>query len=307
MKGFSYDSTATNFAHGIAPDYTRALAEIMAPQCVQPAAAGQFIKFDDDAAFRYLDTRRALGGDMTMIDFPAGAPKFNCDPHAIGIATDAFEKQRVGDAGLPMLREAKIRTLVSRNALSREQRVYQAYADGVAAEDGLGVWASAAVDPIDELNQIVCGVATETGNPAIHLVIALNVLQQLGKHPKVLARMPGAALITVTAEVIGKMLQVPCTVHVGMMPIVLQKEGKAGTKGVIGAGKVYALLSQSNPSPFDPSAAKTFTTKLGQVDGVGFVDRPPFSEINFMSWSEEIQITGAKCVKRIDATLGAIA
>lgn len=307
MKGIVFNVQATNYAHGIAPDLTSRLAEIMAPQCVQPAAAGQYIQFDDDEAFRYIDTRRALGGDMAMIDFPTTSPHFNCVPHALGIGTDAFERERVGDAGLQMLRESKIRTLVSRNALSREQRVYNAYAAGTVAEAGLGTWTDATKDPIDELNTIVVAVARNTGNSNIHLVIALDVLTQLAKHPKVLARFPGAQIINVTGDIIAKLLVIPVTVHVGMMPIALEKSGKAAVKGFIGTGKVYALISQPNPSPFDPSAAKTFTTTLGQVEGVGFVEKPPFSEINFMAWSEHILITGTQCVKRIDAALGPIA
>ena len=60
---------------------------------------------------------------MAMIDMPSTAPTFNCDPHALGIATDAFEKERVGDAGLTMLRESKVRTLVARKGSSRGAHV----------------------------------------------------------------------------------------------------------------------------------------------------------------------------------------
>ncbi|CAN5545609.1 hypothetical protein BH09VER1_BH09VER1_24600 [soil metagenome] len=307
MKGIVYDVQLTSYAHGIAPDYSSMLAELMAPQCVAPAAAGHYIKFDDDDAFRYIETRRALGGDMAMIDFPTSSPKFSCDPHALGIPTDKFEYERVGEAGLTMLRESKIRTLVSRNALSREQRVFKAYADGTTAEVGLGDWTDKDVDPIAELNSIVVALATETGRADVHIVIGLNALEQAAKHPKVLARMPGAELASLTAEKLGKMLLIATTIHVAMIPIVLEKVGKAGNKGIIAGSKVYALISQENPSPFDPSAAKTFTTKKGQVDGVGFVDKPPFGEVNFMAWSEDIQLTGTKCVKRIDVTTGAIA
>ena len=215
MKGIVFDVQATNYAHGIAPDLTSSLAEIMAPQCVQPAAAGQFISFDDDEMFRYIDTRRALGGDMAMIDFPSDSPHFNCSPHALGIGTDVFEHERVGDAGLTMLRESKIRTLVSRNAISREQRVYAAYAAGTTAEGGLGTWTSAAVDPIDELNSIIIDVARNTGNAKVHLVIALDVLKQLAKHPKVTARLAHSGIISVTGDVISNLLLIPVQTHIG--------------------------------------------------------------------------------------------
>jgi len=307
MRGIVYNVQLTNYAHGIAPDFSSSLAELMAPQCVCPAAAGQYIKFDDDEAFRYIETRRALGGDMAMIDMPSDSPEFSCLPHALGIPTDRFEYERVGEAGIQMLRESKIRTLVSRNALSREQRVFKAYADGTSAEAGLGTWTNAAKDPIAELNSILVDLATETGRADLHLVVGLNALEQAAKHPKVLARMPGAQEINLTAEKLAKLLLLPVTIHVAMIPIALEKPGKAAAKAIIGGSKIYALISQANPSPFDPSAAKTFTTRKGQVDGVGFVEKPPFAEVNFMAWSEDIKMTGDKCVKRIDVALGDIA
>jgi hypothetical protein len=307
IKGIAYDVQLTNFAHGIAPDYTSALAELMAPQCVAPAAAGQYVAFDDDDAFRYVNTRRALGGKGARLTIDSSAPTFSCEPHSIEIPIDSFEGDKVGEAGMPMLREAKTRTLVSRNALSREKRVFAAYEAGVAAEAGPGVWTDADVDPIDELDAIVADLATGTGNADIHMVFGLGALQQIRKHPKVIARFPGAQLININANAIQNLLIMPVKFHVGILPIVMEKVGKAGVKANIVGAKVYALLTQPNPSPFDPSAAKTFTTRLGQVDGVGMYLEPPFAEINFMAWSEDIKITGSKCVKRIDVTIGAIA
>lgn len=307
IKGIAYDVQLTNFAHGIAPDYTSALAELMAPQCIAPAASGQYIKFDDDEAFRFINTRRAIGGDMAMIDIPSSSPTFNCDPHALGIATDAFELERVGEAGLTMLRESKVRTLVSRNALSREKRVFDAYSGGTTAEAGLGLWTDATVDPIDELDAIISDLATQTGIAKIDLVVGLPALLQLRKHPLVKARFPGANMINVNASAITNLLLMPVNVHVGIMPIITEKTGKAGTKTNIVGAKVYALITQLNPSPFDPSAAKTFTTNQGQARGVGVVEKPPFSEISYVDWSEDIKITGTACVKRVDVTVGAIA
>lgn len=305
MRGLPFDAQLTAFAHGIAPDYTSSLAEIMAPQCVAPAAAGQYISFDDDESFRYIETRRAIGGDMAMIEMPATSPTFSCDPHALGISTDVFEMEKVGEAGLAMLRESKVRTLVSRNALSREYRVFKAYEDGVSAESGLGVWTDDDKDPIDELNGTLTDLATATGRASIDLVVGIGALRQLGKHPKVLAKLPGAEVINVTAARLADMLILPgVRVHVAMMPIALQKTGKAASKTIIGKDKIYALISQRNPSPFDPSAAKTFTTKLGQVQGVGTFEKKPFAEVSFVAWSEDIKLTGSQCVKRIDVTTG---
>jgi hypothetical protein len=307
IKGIVYDTHLTNFAHGIAPDFSSALAELMAPQCVAPAAFGQYIAFDDDDAFRYIETRRALGGDMALIDLPSSAPRFNCDPHALGIPTDNFEIERVGDAGTPMLREAKVRTLISRNALSREKRVFNAYEAGTTPEAGLGTWTDATKDPIVELDGMVSDLATATGNADIHMVWGLPALRQFRAHPTVRKYFPGAEMIAITPEKISQLLILPVKIHIGMLPIVMEKVGKAANKVNIVGSKIYAFITQANPSPFDPSAAKTFTTRLGQVEGVGLVERPPFAEINYLAWSEDIKMTGAKCVKRVDVATGAIA
>ena len=306
ITGVSFDVQLTSFAHGIAPDYTSALDEIMAPQCVAPAAAGQYVQFDDDEAFRYLDTRRALGGKGARIQISSTSPTFNCDPHSIEIPTDVFEYDKVGSAGIQMLREAKVRTLVSRNALSREKRVFDAYADGTTAENGLGSYTDDDKDPIAEIDSIIASLATSTGQRNIDLVIGLGAFQQIRNHPKVLARMPGADLATLSPERLRALLILPVQIHIAMLPIATEKVGKAASKTVIANDKIYALITQKNPSPFDPSAAKTFTTNLGQVQGVGMYEERPFAEINFMAWSEDIKLTGASCVKRIDVTLGEV-
>src|SRR6266511_1346101 len=214
MKGISFNVQLTNFAHGIAPDYSSTLAEIMAPQCVAPAAAGQYVAFDDDQAFRFYNTRRALGGKGVRLQIDSTAPTFNCDPHSMEVPIDTFEMERVGDAGMPMLRESKTRTLVSTNAVSREKRVFDAYAAGTTPEAGLGVWTDDDKDPIAEITSILVALATQTGISMIDLVVGLNALEQIGKHPKVLARFPGAQIINVTAEVLAKLLLIPVRIHV---------------------------------------------------------------------------------------------
>lgn len=307
MPGIAYDTQLTNFAHGIAPDYTSALAEIMAPQCVAPSAAGHYQRFDDDEAFRALETRRALGGKGARIEITGTPGKISCEPHSIEIPIDSFEYEKVGEAGMPMLREAKVRTLVSRNALSREKRVYDAYANGTTPEDGLGVWTDAAKDPIDEINAIVTDLMTQTGQSDVKLIVALDSLRQIAKHPKVKAALAHSNVINFSANILKQMLMVDVDVRIGTMPIALQKAPKAAVKGIIGSGKIYATITRANPSPYDPSAAKTFTTKVGQVDGVGMYLEPPFAEVNFLAWSEDIQLTGTQCVKRIDVSLGPIA
>src|SRR5438874_1992724 len=45
IQGIAFDVQLTSFAHGIAPDFSSALADLMAPQCIAPAAAGQYIAF----------------------------------------------------------------------------------------------------------------------------------------------------------------------------------------------------------------------------------------------------------------------
>src|SRR4029450_6216893 len=129
---------------------------------------------------------------------------------------------------------------------------------GTTAEVDLGVWTDDDKDPIAEINAVLVALATQTGIAKIDLVVGLNALEQIGKHPKVQGRFPGAQLINVTATVLEKMFLIPVKVHVAMIPFVAEKVGKAGNKAIIGGSKIYAIISQKNPSPYDPSAAKTF-------------------------------------------------
>lgn len=306
-QGIEYDVQLTNFAHGIAPDLTKPLAELMAPQCVAPAGFGHFVKFDDDEAFRWADMRRARGGDIAMIEMPSNSGKFSCDPFALGIPIDVDEKRAVGDAGMSQLRESKTRTLMSREAVSREKRVFDAYDAATTALAGLGVWTNAAKDPIDELDGMISDLATATGSSDINLVVSLSALRQIRKHPKVRGLFPGSSAgINVNAGVLAGLLIMPVNLKIASMPIAMEKSGKTASKVLIGGGKIYAFVSAANPSPYDPSAFKTFTTTQGQVRGIASYQKPPFVEVLYMDYSEEILLTGAQCVSRIDVTTGNI-
>lgn len=303
----AYDSHLTNFAHGLAPDINKGLADIMAPEVEAPSAGGHYKSYDTDDAFRVYDTRRALGGKGRRIEMDATDPRFDCSPHALEIAIDDFEYEKAGAGNENRLKEAKVKTLISVNALSREKRVFDVYEAGTTAEVGAGDWTDPTVDPIDELDAIIADLAIETGRTPTDLVLGLPALQQARKHPKVMSRFPGIAMLNINAKAIEGLLILPVRVHIGMLSYTSAKPGKKGVaKETIVGSRVYALLNTPSPTEFDPSAAKTFVTRRGSVQGVRLYREEPHADIAELDWSEDIKLTGAMCVKRIDVTTGSI-
>lgn len=303
----AYNPTLTSYAHGLAPDLTKGLADILAPEVVVPAGMGQYKKFNDEQAFRIYETRRAMGGKGRRIEFEATDPKFDCSPNALEISIDDDERSKAGADNESRLEEAKTKVLVSSAALARESHVLSAYDVGTVAEGGVGVWTSAAVDPIDELDEILADLATQTGMMPSDLAIGLPAMQQIRKHPKVKARFPGIEILSIGPSQLAALLIFPVRIHVGILSKAINKPGKAGGKANMMGARIYAVVNTPSPTEYDPSAAKTFTTNSGGVRGVKKYREEPHADILLVDWSEEIQITGTACVKRIDVTTGAIA
>lgn len=300
----AYNPTLTNYAHGLAPDISKGLADILAPEVVVPAGAGQFKAYDDDQAFRIYNTRRAMGGKSRRVEFEAEDPKYDCSPHGLEIAIDDAEKDRAGEDNVPRLEEAKTKVLVCTASLAREKRVLDMFEEGTQAVGGAGDWVDPDVDPIDELDGILADLATQTGQVPTDVCIGLPALQQLRKHPLVRARFPGAPVVSINAAAITSLLILQVNVHIGVLSATTVKPGKVGNKANMLGARIYALVNSANPTEYDPSAAKTFVTNRGGVRGVKKYRDEPHADILLVDWSEDARITGTKCVKRIDVTTG---
>ena len=298
----SSNPTLTNFAQGLAQDLTSALAEFLAPTCEVPSTIGRYKKFDDKNAFQVYNTARALGGRATRIEFETTDPTYNCQPQALEVPVDDAERD-AADADDPVrLDESKIKTLVTSTALSHEVTVVEKTVGGVPAEAGLGVWSDPNVDPVAELDGIIEKISTETGMMPNRIAMGIGAWRAFRQHPKVIARQPGATLIGLSTSQASAMLLNPAVeIRVGILSRDTTKFGKAAAKVNIVGARLLVFIASQNPTQYDPSFAKTFMGRRGGITAVRtYREEGARSDIHAVDWSEDVQITGALCGKRVD-------
>jgi len=299
-KQASANPTLTNYATGVAQDLESSLAEFIAPTVEVPSTLGQFKKFDDKNAFQVYETARAVGGSANRIEFETTDPSYNCKPQALEITVDDSERD-AADAEDPIrLDESKVKTLVTTSSVSHEYKVINKTIGALTPVADLGNWYDPNVDPIEEIDSQIQVIATNTGMMPNGLAIGLPAWAAIRKHPKVIARQPGAALIGLTVGQFAAMLLNPgIEVRVGILARDTTKMGKAAAKVNIVGANVLIFLRSKNPTQYDPSFAKSFTGRRGGVTSVRTYREEPFSDVHLVDWSEDIQITSTICGKLI--------
>ncbi len=258
----------------------------------------QFKKFDDKNAFQIYETARAVGGPATRIEFKATDASYNAKPQALEVTVDDSEREAAGAEDPLRLDESKIRTLISCEALAHENKVLT-LVNTLTAVVGAGVWSDVDVDPIKEIDEQIVAIATATGMMPNALGIGLSAWNVLRNHPLVTKRLPSVDVGGATLEQLARMLINPAIeCRVGIISKDTTKFGATKVATNIMGAVVVPFIRSPNPTQYDPSWMKTFTTRRGGAAGV-WTYREPRMDVHAVDWSEDIQITGPACANRI--------
>ena len=295
----SYNPTLTTFAQGVSQDLTSALAEFIAPTVPVSSSMGYYKAFDEKNAFQVQSTGRALGGSARRIEFVESDPTFNCQPQALEITIDDAERDAAGP-DVAAMEEGKTRTLVAVATVSHEDKVLT-QAKTLAAVAARGQWSDTSVDPISEIDEQIEAIATATGMMPNAIAFGLGAWRVFRKHPKVIARQPGATIIGLSEAQAASMLLNPAAqIRVGVLSKDATKFGSAASKSNIVGAEVFIFLRSPNPTAYDPSWMKTFTIGTGGVTAVRqYRDEKARSDVLAVDWSEDIQIVGSICARRL--------
>lgn len=297
----TYKETLKQYAFGIAQDVKSALADFIAPRVPVGVGTGMFKKFDDKNAFQRYDTARAVGGPATRIEFTADDGNFNCEANALEVTIDDQERAKAGDAQ-SALEEAKTRSLVVNASLAREKRVFDLVKANVAAAASKGAWSSdATAKPIDEIDEMIEAIATQTGLMPNRMVIGLGAWRTLKNHPNVIARLNGSSEKSVSLDAFAGMLLNPqIDIRVGILSIDANKMGKSASKSNIVGSEIFLFHGNDNPTQYDPGFAKTFSIGSNSVESVRmYREERNRSDILAVDWSEDVQVVSSVCAKRI--------
>lgn len=300
----SLNATLTNYARGIAQDRASAVAEFLAPTVPIGASIGQFKKFDDKNAFQAIDASLPDGADPKRIEFGVSDGTFNCRPYALEVRITKPELDAIGENDPLDLQQAKIDALVTSAIIAHEEKVLATVKAGLAAVSGKGNWSNTSVDPIREIDEQIMSIAVDTGLMPNAILFGIGAWNVFRNHPKVIARMPGAAIVGVTTSQAAAFLLNPgLEIRVGVLSKDTAKFGRDKDAVNIVGNEVFIFVRSANPTTYDPSFAKTFRVNGSGVDAVYSYDAPNgLYQGHIVYWSVDTQIVSAPCARRLIIT-----
>jgi hypothetical protein len=286
------------------------LAERLAPTTPVPGAAGQFKKFDDKNSFMPEKTSRALGGDPVLIAFNASDDSYSCKPQALEVRVDKEEDQAAGreggDVQANLLDQGKIRALVNKVALSHVLDVCNAVLGNTAPEPGIGSWSDPNIDPIDQLNSQLLGLAQDCGSTRnVKMTMDLGVWNTLRTHPKVKARAlfgAGKDVATISLEQLNAALIFPVDIMPANVVYDATRLNQAPSKSRALSGVCLLHYSVPHATIYDPSAFKSFT--VGSAGFLGnvrtYIAPNQLWRGHLVDWSRDIKQTSTLSLRRIN-------
>jgi hypothetical protein len=302
----------TAYAQGLWNDLKDvvSLAERLAPTTPVPGAQGQFKKFDDKNSFMPENTKRALGGDPTLIKFSATDGFYNCTPNALEVRVDKVEDQQAGSEGDPvaaqLLDQGKIAALMNKVALSHVKDVSDFVLANTSPVAGQGQFSSPDIDPIDQINALLLALSQDVGSTQnVKITMDLGVWAKLRANAKVKSRAVfGAAdaLQSISLAQLNAALLFPCDIMAANVVYDTTKLGVAPSKARIFDGVLLIHYSVPNATIYDPSAFKAFTVgPRAFTAGVRSYQAPnQLWRGHLLDWSRDLQATSALSVRRLN-------
>lgn len=303
--------TLTAYAQGLMQDIMQAqeIVNAICPTVPVTGAAGGFKKFDDRNTFSVYTTQRGLGGSAKRIEFSASDGTFNCEPQALEVTVDDHERDLANVGGNPLaqdlLDQGKVRALLNGTALSHVDKILTFVAANKAAVSARGNWSNPDVDPIDQLDEQLDALSVDVGQTSgVSLLLGVSAWRALRNHPKTKARCSGVQVGGISREQLQSMLIFPVSVVIGALSKTSNKQGQSTvTKQTVIGDNVYLSYSVANPTQYDPSPFKCFTTGQGNIQSVRtYRDEGARSDVHAVDWSEDLQLTSTLAVRRLAIT-----
>lgn len=295
-------NTLTDYARGVFPGLVAAqdpLIMRMAPIVRVAGATGKYKSFNDQNAFQKVGTDRAIGGPAVRLEFNATDADYNCTPHALEIAVDDHEREQAGGADA-MMEEAKVKTVLSTAAVSHVNDVVTVAKAGVASTATKTYSTPSSGTPILDIDGYIETIANTIGMFPTDIIFGLAAWKFVRNHDSVIARFPGATQVGVnTAQFAGLLLNPG--IRIGITTAIRDAVKAGGTKATanILGSEVWIFYTSENPTQYDASFMKTFSTGSGSIESVRrYREDRNRSDILATDWSRDIRVTSTASVIR---------
>lgn len=305
----------TNFATGKlneeSTNEANALALRLAPIVQVPGATGQYKAFDDNNAFQIYNTARAIGGDPKRIEFAATDPTYACKPHALEVTIDEWERAQAGDSPLAnkLLDQGKVAALAAAAAKSDAKDVVDTVLAAVTAESDRGNWASASIDPIDQIDEQLLALSLAIGSKAnVNIDMDLSAWYALRSNAKVKARVAANQVTPISKEQFVASLLYPVTFNATSIVYHSTKLGQATqTKARVLNATCLIYVSVPNATVYDASAFKRFSVGMGTPAAQvrSWMNPNGLYDGHMLVWNRDIKQTSTVAMKRLNVTVPA--
>lgn len=297
---FQVEELLTTFARGYMQDESKSLASFIAPIVGTGIASGQYKEYSQKNAFSVPSTVRAIGGDANRLAFESDDATFNCLPHALEVVIDEHERAMAGSDRIAQLEQSKIAALLSTARIAREAEVVSKARAALTAVSGKGVWSSADIDPIDQLDEQIEAIAKATGMFPNRMVIGVAAFRGLRANAKIKDELKGSGDMRLSLDKLRERLMVPnIDIRLGTMVYDTTKTGKASSLDFVLGSDVFLFIGADAPTPYDPSFMKTFATNSSLIDSVRSYEQGPRFKVYATDWTQDVKATSTISGRRL--------
>jgi len=293
-------STLNQFAKGLFQETASPLADFFAPVVQTGAASFSVIDYAKRSGFQVPSAKRAIGGDSTAVITDGERVSISLAPYALH---DIIDNQELALAttgeGSRILREARVRNLVSQAGNSRLSETLTVLRAGVAST--AEVW-GASDDPVADIDAYMETIANATGLLPNRVVFNLGAWSIFKNHSKTIARYPGSMKINPMIQDVGSLFLNPNTQCMVSTAIKDTPLNTTSTKSKALGTEVWIYFAEENSNQFDASAFKTFRVNLNPFGAVRTVQKD-FGEKIITEWTEAAYVNNAASAARLTITV----
>lgn len=297
----SFNPTLTTFAADAASEVDISDALFLAPVVTVPSNRGYYKEYKRKEQIVVYNTTRALGQQPNMIGYTKKDATYDCAPQALGTFIDDATRDDTTDGGA-LLDEDGIADVVKAARRSLFYRVIAEIRAAKSAEEKLGNWNDAAVNPIKELNTLIVKLAKQCGLLPNRLWIDLSMWNTLTQHPLVLKAVSGVHA-AVTLDIVRQLLTNNPAIQIKVGTAVVDT-GNPGSNDAsadfIGSGSCFLFYAESSPSRRSPNFASIFSKNADLLGDVRSWREEPCVDKHAVMWSDDIRIPSAISGARID-------
>jgi hypothetical protein len=290
------------YAQGTARQNLSSIASFLAPVVEVSTNTGHFKKYDDTHRFKLPDTRRALRGAATVLNWNASDATYNCTPNAIDVPVDKLESLEAAYAMDAIKEAADDAAEVA--GLAHEQAVITK----AMAAAGAGTnhnFTLDSVDPMAILDAAILSVSKAAKHSNLMEIGILMgptaFLRYKGNKNVRAAKAGGGKTVSINLDDVSQLQIGGVQAQMSTMIYDAAAEGLPQDIQFLLDSSILVFVRKANPTRRDPSFMKTFSLRSGILRPR--VYESPDGRVDFAAfdWSEDVQVTNSLAITRINA------